>query len=347
MTTLVTIGCSHTAGSMIDGRSGSGWKNKELSFGGLLAKKYDLSHYSMGVPGASNEYIYKTTIRFINNFMHDHDDYIFLLGWTSTARMELRYPENTSHVHKVVGDFIDTKHIPYTLGTDPKLFHTREAKELCKYGPLLFYDKLLETDWAMYAYTLQELFKHKNLKYYMMNTCHDLPANDDNKIFIDNIDTNYYFNPTDFDSSMLYYALNQGYEKTNCWHLREDGHECWANKLDELMSAQGIFNDLKRHKVVAKENTIRIAGKYITTADVKLTIDKFKIDARMHLDDMYDRLYIQFPEKDNEQSADIKINLINKDLIRRFGQSAKITKKYIGYYNMDDAFMLEHFRNMS
>ena len=80
MTTLVTIGCSHTAGAMLDGRNGTSWKNKELSFGGLLAKKYNMSHYCLGVPGGSNEYIYKSTIKFINNFMHDHDDYIFLLG---------------------------------------------------------------------------------------------------------------------------------------------------------------------------------------------------------------------------------------------------------------------------
>tara|TARA_B100000900_G_scaffold369490_1_gene347356 strand:+ start:8109 stop:9152 length:1044 start_codon:yes stop_codon:yes gene_type:complete len=347
MTILVTIGCSHTAGSMADGRNGSGWKNKELSFGGQLAAKHKLSHYNMGAPGASNEYIYKTTIRFINNHMHKHDDYIFLLGWTSTSRMELRYPENSKYVHSVVGDFIDQKHIPYTSGTDPKLFHTREAKELCKYAPLVFHEKNLIQDWAVYAYTLQELFKHKKIKYYMLNTCHELPIINENKIFIENLDTDLYYEPTDFDSCLLYYALGKGFEKTSCWHLKADGHAMWAEHLDTLMSAQGLFDNLKQPKIVPKDNSIRIAGKYITSNDIAKLIEKYKMDVRMHLDDMYDRLYIQFPEKDNDYSSNVKINVLNKELVRRYGQSAKISKKHIGYYDMDNAFMLEHFRNMS
>jgi len=347
MTTLVTIGCSHTSGAMLDGRNGTSWKNKAMSFGGLLAEKYDLSHYNLGVPGGSNGYIYKATINFINNYMHDYDDYIFLIGWTSTMRMELRYPENSKHVHKMVGDFLDLKHVPYTLGTDPKLFHTREVRELVKLAPLVLYENMLETDWAMYAYTLQEIFKSKKIKYYMMNTCHDLPVHDKNEIFVNNLDTRFYYNPTDFDSSMLYYALNKGFEKTECWHLKTDGHEAWAEKLDNLMSEQGLFDNIKPPKTISKDNSVRAGGKYVTLDDTNNILNKFNLKARIHLDSLYDRIYLQFPDLEHEHSANVKINIINKDLVKRFGPSAKVSKHYVGFYEMDDTFMLEHFRNMS
>lgn len=347
MTTLVTIGCSHTAGAMLDGRNGTSWKNKELSFGGLLAKKYNMSHYCLGVPGGSNEYIYKSTIKFINNFMHDHDDYIFLLGWTSSHRMELRYPESSRHIHKVVGDFLDQKHIPFTSGTNPDLYHTREVKTLRKYAPLIFYGRQLETDWAMYAYTLQNLFANKGLKYYMHNTCFQLERQTRNRVIVDALDDRYYFNPTDKDSSMLYYAFDKGYKRTDCWHLYPDGHEMWANKLDELMSAQGLFNNLKQPPVKSKDDCVRAGGKYITHKDMDEILSRYKISARYHLDSMYDRIYIQFNDKEKEYSANIKINIINKEIVRRYGPTSKISKYCIGFYQMDDTFMLEHFRKMT
>ena len=344
MTTLVTIGCSHTAGSMIDGRNGTSWFNKQHSFGGVLAKKHGINHYSLGVPGGSNQYIYRSTVRFINNFMHNHDDYIFLIGWTSTNRMEMRYPENSPHTHKVIGDFLDTKYVPFTIGTNPSLYHTNELKQLDKLTPLIFYENQLEADWAVYAYTLQHIFRNKNLKYYMFNTCHDLPVNDDNQEIVDKLDTDLYYKPTDFDNSMLYWALNQGFEKTNCWHLKADGHAAWAEYLDQLMNQQGLFNNLSQPKALDKSDRVRIAGKVITLQDVQTVVDKYRIETRIVLDSMYDKMYLLFSEKETIQSMKIKVNIINKDLIKRFGPSAKIDKFDNQFNEMDDAFITEHFR---
>jgi hypothetical protein len=344
MTTLVTIGCSHTAGSMIDGKNGTSWFNKQHSFGGLLAKRYGINHYNLGVPGGSNQYIYRSTIRFINNFMHNQDDYIFLIGWTSTNRIELRYPENSSYVHKAIGDFLDTKYVPFTIGTDSRLYHTKELKELDKFCPLIFYENQLESDWAVYAYTLQSIFKNKNLKYYMFNTCHKLPVNNDNRDIVDKLDTDFYYRPTDFDSSMLYWALNQGFEKTSCWHLKADGHAAWAEHLNTLMCQQGIFDNLSQPKVVDKSNRVGIAGKVITLEDIQAINNKYKIEARIILDSMYDKIYLLFSEKETTQSMKIKVNIINKDLIKRFGPSAKIDKFDNQFNQMDDTYVTEHFR---
>lgn len=344
MTTLVTIGCSHTAGSMIDGKCGTSWFNKQHSFGGLLAQQHGINHYNLGVPGGSNQYIYRNTIRFINNFMHSHDDYIFLIGWTSTNRIEMRYPENSPHVHKVVGDFLDTKYVPFTVGTDIGLYHTKELKELDRLCPLLFYENQLESDWAVYAYTLQNIFKNKNLKYYMFNTCHDLPINDDNRDIVDQLDRIFYYQPTDFDSSMLYWALNRGFEKTNCWHLKADAHAAWAEHLNILMSQRGIFSNLTQPTVVDKSNCVKIAGNVITVEDIQTVTKKYRVNVRIILDSVYDKMYLLFSAKETIQTMKIKVNIINKDLIKRFGPSAKIHKFDNQFNEMDDAFITEHFR---
>lgn len=344
MTTLVTIGCSHTAGSMIDGRNGTSWYNKQHSFGGLLANKYNLNHFSLGVPGGSNQYIYRNTIRFINNFMHDNDDYIFLIAWTSTNRIEMRYPENSPHVHKVVGDFLDTKYVPFTVGTDPRLYLTKELKEMDKLCPLMFYENQLESDWAVYAYTLQKLFSNKKLKYYMFNTCHDLPVNKDNADIVQALDTELYYKPTEFDDSMLYWALNKGFEKTECWHLKEDGHAAWAEYLDGLMSTQGLFDDIKPAAIKSQVDEVRIGGKSIAHSDVTDILVKYKITARPVLDSLYDRIYILFPEEDNDLSMKVKVNIINRDLVKRFGPSAKVDKFDNAHTDKDDIFITEYFR---
>jgi hypothetical protein len=258
--------------------------------------------------------------------------------------MEMRYPENSPHTHKVIGDFLDTKYVPFTIGTNPSLYHTNELKQLDKLTPLIFYENQLEADWAVYAYTLQHIFRNKNLKYYMFNTCHDLPVNDDNQEIVDKLDTDLYYKPTDFDNSMLYWALNQGFEKTNCWHLKADGHAAWAEYLDQLMNQQGLFNNLSQPKALDKSDRVRIAGKVITLQDVQTVVDKYRIETRIVLDSMYDKMYLLFSEKETIQSMKIKVNIINKDLIKRFGPSAKIDKFDNQFNEMDDAFITEHFR---
>ena len=347
MTILVTIGCSHTSGSMIDGRNGTSWYNKQHSFGGRLAEKYNMAHFNLGVPGGSNQYIYRSTIRFINNFMNNTNDYIFLIGWTSTNRIEMRYPENSPYTHKVVGDFLDTKYVPFTVGTNPLLYHTTELRQLDKLCPLVFYEDQLATDWAVYAYTLQNLFMNKNIKYYMFNTCHDIAVVDNNKDIIQALDKNLYYNPTDIDSSMLYWALNKGFDKTSCWHLKQDGHQAWADHLEGLLAKQGLLDNIKPNTVIPDADAVNINGKSITTADIDSILKKYRIQARIIFDQMYNKIYVLYPESDTEHVMKIKTNMINRDLAKRFGPAAKVDKFDNVFAEMDNTFLIEYFRKQN
>jgi hypothetical protein len=279
--------------------------------------------------------------------MNDSDDYIFLIGWTSTNRIEMRYPENSPHVHKVVGDFLDIKYVPFTVGTNPSLYHTTELKQMDKLCPLIFYEDQLATDWAVYAYTLQNLFENKKIKYYMFNTCHDIPITNENKDIVDSLNTDFYYTPTDIDHSMLYWALNKGFEKTDCWHLKEDGHAAWSEYLETLMQKQGLLDNIKPNVIKEKTNKINIGKETITVGDLQSILQKYKIKARIVLDSMYDKIYILYPETDTDQVMKIKTNMINRDLVKRFKLNVKVDKFDNVFAEMDDTFIIEYFRKQN
>ena len=244
MTTLVAIGCSHTYGSALDGYGGIGTKgyNKEHCFSGLLHKKYNFTNYfNMGLPGGSNQYIMRCVSKFIHEHRQPDEDYIFLIGWTSTNRFELRYPDDTPHFHSVNTELFDHKYIPFSLGTNLRLYHAGEVRRLEGYAPIIFNEDMFNDNWAAYAYGVQEMCKNNNIKYLMFNTCHGLPITEWNKPIIDAYDTDHYFKPTDWDYSMLYWGLSNGFEKTDCWHLKQDGHQAWMEVIEEQLKGLGYL----------------------------------------------------------------------------------------------------------
>ena len=172
MPTIVSIGCSHTHGSIIDGVNGTSHYNKEHAYGPTLAKMYGWKWYNLGLPGGSNQYIFRATTEFIKRHMSRNEDYIFLIGWTSIDRMELRYDDITRHRHDVLTDFFDTKYLPFTVGTEKGLFHTWHHRKLLDFAPLFFDNIQCHDEWSSFAYGLQTIFANRKLKYYMFNISH-------------------------------------------------------------------------------------------------------------------------------------------------------------------------------
>jgi hypothetical protein len=67
----------------------------------------------------------------------------------------------------------------------------------------------------------------------MTNTCEGMPVIPSNKKIVNKINLEKYIDPFDTDQCMLGYLTAKGYEKTKCYHFREDGHLAWAAKLDK------------------------------------------------------------------------------------------------------------------
>lgn len=230
---LVAFGCSHTNGSMIDGVAGSSYENTQKSFGGILAKRYNYKFYNVSKPGGSNQYIHRSVIEYITHHMDKNAPQLFLINWTSRPRMETRYAEDSAELHETCGDFLDKKSVPFTVGSNPKLFHDKRYEQLQTYTPY-FVDLDIEAlKWATWVYSLQCILEYKNIPYIMTNTCEALPIIEHNRSIIEKINCDRYIDPFNTDSTMLQYLTNKGFAKTSCWHFREDGHLAWAAKLDK------------------------------------------------------------------------------------------------------------------
>ncbi len=232
MTTVVSIGCSHTHGSMLDGQNGTSLYNKENSFGPQLAKMNNFDFLNLGIPGGSNTYIFRATMNFLQNHIKKKEDYIFLIGWSSENRMEMRYDENNRFRHDTIGDLIDTKYIPFTAGTSKGLMKTFHHRKLLDLTPLFFDTVQAHDEWAGYAFGLQKILAQKNLKYVMFNTCQELKITENNYRIIDNLDTTRYLHPQNSEEVFLHWGLNRGYEITDCWHHKLEAHIAWAKYLN-------------------------------------------------------------------------------------------------------------------
>lgn len=241
MTTLVAIGCSHTHGSMIDGINGSTEENISKTFSAKIAQRYNFKYHNLGLGGGSNAYIYRATTKFINEQMKPDEDYLFLIGWTSPNRQELRYPDNSHYSYNTLCEFIDDKYMPYSYGTADHLFLSSEAKGIMKNQDLLFFDEILLDNWATYALVLQHLFKRKNIKYLQFNTCHEIYPTPTNTSILEKIDTKHYIDPLAREKSFVYWSLDKNFEMTPCWHFGEDAHHSWSLFLEKHLIKLGYL----------------------------------------------------------------------------------------------------------
>lgn len=237
---LVAFGCSHTNGSMLDGRNSASEYNVRKGFPGMLAKRHGYELINISKPGGSNQHIFRTVLDFINNHMDNQNEYLFLINWTGANRIELRYPEkNDLHKYVHYGDHLDFKSVPFTVGIKPSIYTYKPIVHLIKYIPYLFNDDMMFDKWATYAYSLQCILKKNNIRYLMSNTCEGLKSTEYNANIINKLDTLHYPNITRDKDSMVVWLLDQGIKKTPCWHFREYGHQVWADRLETYLKELG------------------------------------------------------------------------------------------------------------
>jgi len=101
-TTLLAVGCSHMAGSEIEGPGYTGRSkiNTNKAWAGLLAKHFNLNYINLSVPGGSNEYIQRTIVEFVSNWITEKRDpkkLFVVVGWSTNERMEFTWKGQHYH----------------------------------------------------------------------------------------------------------------------------------------------------------------------------------------------------------------------------------------------------------
>lgn len=238
MKTLVAIGCSHTAGAELYDELAHHPENKNLSFAKRIADQLGYNYINLSSNGASNDYIFRTTIEFFTRNIDNINDYVFLIGWTSCYRVELHYTtEDEFETYALKeADVRDKQYISVVPNMYTSSIQNKRIRELVdNYIDILInrtqgLDKL-----ANYAFSLQNLFEKFNIKYLMINTIQELGVTPSNEALIKLLNTERYLNPTEHIHTFFWYCKNvlNFTDLTKFGHHRTPAHDAWANYLIE------------------------------------------------------------------------------------------------------------------
>lgn len=238
MKTLVAIGCSHTAGAELYKGISDHPKSKELSFASIVAKELDMHYINLAQNGASNDYIFRNSIKFINEHIDCINDFFFLIGWTSAWRFELRYRDDDPYEHNKGHHVIDPKYIPCSPSMWLDNIQELRMKNLVtKFSDILAEPSMTYDKMATFAWSLQQVFKSLNIKYLMFNAIHSIPVTTSTEHLVKNIDTRYFHEPQNDSITFYNYCTNTLKNQPNqFYHLPQPAHNEFAKILLQRIS---------------------------------------------------------------------------------------------------------------
>jgi hypothetical protein len=242
---MLIAGCSHAAGSEIDGSQDSRY-NREHSFGAVLASMMGYTPVNMAEPGSPNSAIARNVLDwFKQNYNKDTMDVFVVISWTESIRMEV--PSERPHwyeTHNPHYDFHSNSGQYYWRMNPGWDGGDREEKELTPYYHRFMAEneRYLEIVSLNIVLQLQYFLKSLNIDYVMCNSMHMTTVNKHTQFYIDCIDQLKYLNLTDNDKSFYKYYRELGYEnpKAKYWHHNEIPHELFAKELYNFIESNRI-----------------------------------------------------------------------------------------------------------
>lgn len=244
-------GCSHSAGSEMDGTEDSVF-NRENSFGGVLAKMVGREPINIALNGATNTTIARSVL---NWFDKEYDantmDVFVIVGWTESCRMEIPceegkyYNESNKDAswYDTEANLFNRVIFGWAGGTD----HEKEIFPI--YQRFMSENSSLVELWsANAALQLQEFFRANHIQYVMTNTLYMFTQDDR---FVQSvlkfIDTKNYYNMYVTQDDAFYWKYrNQGYVNENAqyWHHGQEPHRLFAEELYDFIKENQCLDGL-------------------------------------------------------------------------------------------------------
>lgn len=242
---LLIAGCSHAAGSEIDGSQDSEY-NRQMCFGSQLALHLGYRPLNICVPGATNSSIARSVLKwFESSYDKNSQEVGVLIAWTDSTRIEV--PSDHANVYELSCPNINWMDITarmfyrVTLGSDGP---NAQQKKIFKYfhKHIADYENMLEIETLINILMLQYFLKSNSLKYLM---CNSMPVintkNPHAEYYQSLIDLNHYADMHNPNEAFYYKYKNLGYKnpKAKYWHHDEEPHDLYSTHL---------FNFVKEHK---------------------------------------------------------------------------------------------------
>lgn len=235
---MLIAGCSHTAGSEIDGNIDSLY-NRQNSYGNLLAKSLGYTPINIAVAGFTNSAIARSVLEWFSTQNLDDKEVFVLIGWTECARVEapFEYPTFHNETNAKDADWFSNTSINFLqINVGHKNFSEREKDIQSDYQNFIVRrTEYLEMVSANLVLQLQYFLKYKEVKYLMLNTSH-MFSSEYNKylqFYLQLIDKTNYYNFNNNKLSFFHKFKELGFKnfKAKYAHHNEEPHKLYAREL--------------------------------------------------------------------------------------------------------------------
>lgn len=236
---LLISGCSHAAGSEIDGSEDSTY-NRQHTFGNLLANKMNRRAINLASNAANNQSIARTTIEWFSEcYDPDTMDVFVLVAWTESSRIDLPMERYTHHEQwNPASDYISKSSRDYIrVNLGYKGYGDEEKLAIARCHEFMVNNlTFIEIISANLILQLEYFFKSKQIDYIMCNTMHMFSNARHLDFYTSQIDKSCYLNLTDNDKSFYWKYKNAGHtnNKAKYWHHGEIPHQLFSEELYTL-----------------------------------------------------------------------------------------------------------------
>lgn len=232
---LVT-GCSHSAGSEIDGNDDSTY-NRDNSFGSVFVKKLGYEPLNISLSGSANSGIARGIIRwFETEYDSDTMDVFVCIGWTESSRLEVPNRSDYREGNSAVPWYDISANSFWRVNFGWEGGNNFEREVIPKYHQFMAENPLILENWAATnILMIQYLLKSLNIPYIMCNTMHMFQKGEHvTKYLVDAIDQSKYYNLLSTQDEAFYWKYrHMGYinEKAKYWHHGLEPHKLFAEEL--------------------------------------------------------------------------------------------------------------------
>lgn len=235
---LLIAGCSHAAGSEIDGNEDSEY-NRHHCFGSNLAKQLDRKPINMSIAGNTNSGIARSVLKwFSSTYNPKKMDVMVLIAWSDSTRLELPQDFESYIPSPCYANWIDVTCVNFfrtTFGYEGNKDVPGEVEKIASVQEFIAKNEhLIEMLSVNYALQIQYFLQSKKVDYLMCNTMSVFRNHTQHLgYYLNLIDETKYYGVYNSDQAFFPKYKKEGYTnpKAKYWHHNEVPHDLFAQEL--------------------------------------------------------------------------------------------------------------------
>lgn len=235
---MLIAGCSHAAGSEIDGTEDSEY-NRHHCFGSKLAELLGRKPINMSIAGNTNSAIARSILKwFSSTYNPKKMNVMVLVAWTDSTRMEIPINDSSPPPQPCYSNWVDVSGesffrstMGYT-GDKNKLGEVDMIKSVQRF--IAEQERIVEITSINYALQIQYFLQSKKVDYVMCNTM-PVFVNHTKHLgyYLNLIDDTKYYGIYNGEQAFFPKYRKEGYinPKAKYWHHDEIPHQLFADEL--------------------------------------------------------------------------------------------------------------------